>query len=128
MSKIAKQLRGSGDCQPGCGCLLCEAANEIERLWTKHSEALQAIGLLTTLGPGDMPIDVEDLMGMAAKVEAHVRARIAELEDECAKHVETIGDRNRSLRLAEDHMDWFRGMCDDKDREIEALKKQLGIK
>jgi hypothetical protein len=29
---LPHQLRGSGDCRTGCGCLLCEAANEIDRL------------------------------------------------------------------------------------------------
>lgn len=32
MSDIARALRGSGDCDPGCNCLLCEAADEIDRL------------------------------------------------------------------------------------------------
>ena len=32
MSDIVKQLRGTGGCRPGCQCLLCEAADEIERL------------------------------------------------------------------------------------------------
>lgn len=29
---LPNQLRGMGGCEPGCGCILCEAADEIERL------------------------------------------------------------------------------------------------
>ena len=120
MSDISKQLRGSGGCERGCQCLLCEAADEMDRLRAEVeplkvsnmtlrtkleqcraelSKARQAIGLLTTLAPS-MEIDVNDPIGMAQEI-----VRVVSEKDKLIEELEgdlfTVLDDN--TELSNDH-------------------------
>lgn len=72
---------------------------EITRLREQLALYTQAVGLLSTLHP-TMVIDIDDPVGMAAKVEAHIREQLAACRpDPCVWRMDRYGVWSGSCRF-----------------------------